>query len=132
MLDKSEVICFVATKNAALAREFYEGNLGLAFISEDRFAVVLNANGTMLRIQKVEKVEPRPYTALGWRVSDIRKEAGRLAKRGVTFARYPGMQQDDLGIWSSPGGAKIAWFLDPDQNILSITEFSDEPRREHL
>ena len=123
MLNKSEIIGFVATKNAGLAREFYEKTLGLTFVSDDNFALVFDANGTMLRIQKVDTVNPNHYTVLGWNVADIRSEVASLQKRGVAFARYDGMRQDDLGIWTSPGGAKIAWFQDPDGNILSLTEF---------
>ena len=127
MLGKSDVICFVATKNATLARDFYEKKLGLTFISEDNFAIVFDANGTMLRIQKVEKVDQRPYTVLGWSVSDIRNEVVSLEKRGLLFNRYEGMRQDDLGFWTSPGGAKVAWFQDPDGNVLSVTEVPDQP-----
>ena len=123
MVGQSKVIGFLATKNPRLTRGFYEEKLGLTFVSEDNFAVVFDVNGTMVRIQKVEKVNPHPYTALGWMVSSIRTVATQLAKRGVEFQRYPGMKQDELGVWSSPGGAKVAWFKDPDGNILSITEF---------
>lgn len=123
MLSKSSSISFLAARNGKTAREFYEKVLGLKFISEDGFALVFDTNGTMLRIQKVKEVHPHQYTALGWKVGDIRKEVVRLSKRGVMFARYEGMGQDNLGIWTSPSGAKIAWFRDPDGNILSLTEF---------
>ena len=123
MLNKSNPIGFVATQNAKKARTFYENALGLKFISEDGFALVFEANGMMLRIQKVKEVNPQKYTVLGWKVSDIQKEVRELGKRGVIFARYEGMEQDDLAIWTAPSGAKIAWFEDPDGNILSITEF---------
>ncbi len=123
MLDKSNPIVFIATQNVNRAREFYEDALGLKFISEDGFALVFEANGTMLRIQKVEEVTPPKYTVFGWKVDDIQKEVRNLAKRGVTVSRYEGMEQDNLGIWTSPSGAKITWFQDPDGNVLSLTEF---------
>jgi predicted enzyme related to lactoylglutathione lyase len=123
MLNKSHLISFVATSDAKRAREFYEKNLGLTFVNGDQFALVFEANGTMLRIQKVDKVNPHGYTALGWEVADIKNEVSRLVKRGVKFARYDGMDQDEHGIWKAPSGAKIAWFADPDGNILSLTQF---------
>lgn len=123
MLNKSHLISFVATSNAKATREFYEKILGLTFVSSDQFALVFEANGTMLRIQKVDKVNPHGYTALGWEVTDIEKEVSQLIKRGIKFARYQGMDQDEHGIWKAPSGAKIAWFIDPDGNILSLTQF---------
>ena len=123
MLNKSKIIGFVATSNPTKARPFYEKTLGLTFVSGDQFALVFEANGTMLRVQKVDQVNPGKYTALGWEVDDIQREVDALSKRGVTFARYEGLSQDERGIWTAPGKAKIAWFTDPDGNILSLTEF---------
>ena len=90
----------------------------------ERRSICVRANGTMLRIQKVDHVIPHAYTALGWKVSNIKKEVDTLSKLGVKFARYEGMHQDENGIWTAPSKAKIAWFTDPDGNILSLTEFS--------
>jgi predicted enzyme related to lactoylglutathione lyase len=123
MLSKSHLISFVATSNAKTARDFYEKILGLTFVSDDQFALVFEANGTMLRIQKVDKVNPHGYTVLGWEVTDIKKEVRQLIKRGVKFARYEGINQDEYGIWKAPSGAKIAWFTDSDGNVLSLTQF---------
>ncbi|MCX6169313.1 MAG: VOC family protein [Ignavibacteriales bacterium] len=123
MLNKSNLIGFAATSNSAKAKKFYKETLGLKFVSSDQFALVFDANGTMLRIQKVNNVNPHSYTTLGWQVADIKKEVNTLLKRGIKFNRYKGMNQDENGIWTSPGKAKIAWFTDPDGNILSLTEF---------
>jgi predicted enzyme related to lactoylglutathione lyase len=123
MLEKSHLISFVATSNATKARKFYEETLGLTFVSGDQFASVFEVNGTMLRIQKVDQVNPQRHTVLGWKVADIKEEVHTLSKRGVTFARYEGMNQDENGIWTAPSKAKIAWFTDPDGNILSLTQF---------
>jgi catechol 2,3-dioxygenase-like lactoylglutathione lyase family enzyme len=123
MLNKSHTISFVATSNAKKAREFYENTLGLTFVSGDQFALVFDVSGTMIRIQMVDKVNPHGYTVLGWQVNDIRKEVTELSKRGVKFTRYEGLDQDKRGIWNAPSGAKIAWFTDPDGNILSLTQF---------
>lgn len=122
MLSNSDFINFVATSNISKAREFYERTLGLTFFSGDQFALVFKVNERMLRVQIVEKVDPHPYTALGWEVNNISMQVRELTNRGVKFARYDGMKQDKDGIWTSPSGAKIAWFNDPDGNILSLTE----------
>ena len=123
MLHNCPSISFVATSNPDRARNFYEKVLGLTFVSDDGFALVFDLNGSMLRIQIVEKVEPHFYTALGWNVADIGNEVAELTKRGVRFERYEGMNQDPDGIWKSPSGARVAWFKDPDGNVLSLTQF---------
>ena len=123
MLNTSHIIAFVATQNPARAKDFYEKTLGLKLVSDDPFAIVFDANGTMLRVQKVEKVNAAGYTALGWKVKDIGAEIKSLSKKGVRFEHFDGMGQDELGIWTSPAGAKIAWFKDPDDNTLSLREF---------
>lgn len=115
-------ITFLATKHAEAAREFYGDVLGLTLVSDERFALVFDLAGSQLRIQKVEKVVPAPYTVLGWSVADIRSTVEELERRGVVFERFHLPSQDERGIWVSPAGAKVAWFRDPDGNTLSITE----------
>lgn len=122
MLDKHPLVAFLATTDAARTRAFYEGVLGLRITSDDPFALVVDAHGTSLRIQKVDALTPHPFTVLGWQVSDIAELARALAERGVTFERFPGMAQDARGIWNSPSGARVAWFKDPDGNTLSLTQ----------
>lgn len=126
MLGTHDIVAFVATKDATRARRFYETVLGLRLVSDDAFALVFEANRTMLRISKVKDVASAPYTVLGWRVSNIRGTVTALQDRGVVFERYAGLAQDDLGICSFPGGAKVAWFKDPDGNVLSLTEFESD------
>src|SRR5215475_14236507 len=112
-LRDQRVIAFVATSDPDRAREFYRDTLGLPLVSEQLpFAIVFDAHGTMLRVTVVKEVGPRPYTVLGWEVADIVAAAKAMSHAGVAFERYQGMGQDDLGIWSSPGGAKVAWFKD--------------------
>ncbi len=123
MISDSKIVAFVATKDAAGAKTFYETVLGLKLVSDDSFALVFDANGTMLRVQKVQELNPAPYTALGWDVTDISSEVEELVKRGVVFNRYEWLPQDELGVWTAPGGARIAWFKDPDGNTLSLTQF---------
>ena len=122
-MTNSKIICFVATREAATARKFYETTLGLKCVSEDPFAIVFDANGTMLRVQKVKELTPAQYTALGWEVANIAARIRELTEKGVRFERFPGVPQDELGVWTSPSGAKVAWFKDPDGNTLSLTEF---------
>ena len=123
MLGLHDVIAFVATTNPNQAKEFYDGVLGLRLVSDEPFALVFDAHGTMLRIAKVQVLNPAGHTVLGWRVADINGLVRELKVRGVTFERYDGLQQDDLGIWTAPGGAYVAWFKDPDGNTLSLTQF---------
>lgn len=122
---ESEVIAFVPTRDPAKAREFYEQTLGLQFVKDDRFALVFKAAGISLRIANVSSMpdfKPAPFTILGWRVQNVEKAVRELSARGAVFERFPGMSQNELGIWTSPGGAQVAWFKDPDGNVLSVTE----------
>ena len=116
------LVAFVSTTDADRARTFYGSVLGLRLVSNDDFALVFDANGTPLRITKVESFTPAAFTVLGWEVADIDKTAAHLRKRGFAFEHYAGMAQDEHGIWLAPGGARVAWFKDPDGNLLSITE----------
>ena len=122
MLGESPLVAFVATKDGARARHFYEKTLGLELISDDPYALVIDAYGTLLRIQKVGMLRPQPFTVLGWRVTDMGATVDALAGRGVEFERFEGMDQDERGVWISPSGARVAWFKDPDGNTLSLTE----------
>lgn len=124
MLDSANLIAFAPITDPQRARSFYEGVLGLRFVSQDPFALVMNANGTTLRLAIVQSFTPQPFTMLGWKVPNIAETVAALAKKGVAFERFSGMQQDALGIWSSPSGAKVAWFTDPDGNVLSLSEFA--------
>lgn len=122
-LSDQSIIGFVATSDPDRAKKFYRDTLGLRLVSEEMpFALVFDAHGTMLRVTIVKKVSPAGYTVLGWQVPNIVAAAKALLEVGVRFERYQGMQQDELGIWSSPGGAGIAWFKDPDGNTLSISQ----------
>jgi catechol 2,3-dioxygenase-like lactoylglutathione lyase family enzyme len=123
-LGKSKIIAFVPTNHRERSRVFFQSTLGLKLVSEDPFAMVFDAHGTMLRVVTVGDFSPLPFTILGWDVSDIEGTARKLAAAGVSFERYPGMQQDPTGIWTSPSGARVAWFKDPDGNVLSISEAS--------
>ena len=124
MLATSDVIAFASTTDLARARTFYEAALGLPVVDEHAYACVFNAHGTMLRITAVAEVAHPGYTVLGWRVTGISETVAQLESRGVEFARYNGMAQDAQGVWTSPNGDRVAWFTDPDGNVLSLTEFN--------
>jgi catechol 2,3-dioxygenase-like lactoylglutathione lyase family enzyme len=119
----AKVGTFIATRDRAKAKEFYGGVLGFPQVHEDEFAVVFDLNGTKLRVSTVKDHKPAMHTVLGWEVPDIEAGVTALIARGVAFNRYPGFEQDALGIWTAPGStAKVAWFLDPDGNNLSLTQ----------
>ena len=124
MLATSDVIAFAPTRDLSRARTFYETALGLPVVEENPYACVFNANGTMLRVTAVAEVALPGYTVLGWRVAGIRETVAQLEARGVEFVRYDGLGQDAEAVWTSPNGDRIAWFTDPDGNVLSLTEFT--------
>lgn len=126
MLGSAPPIAFVSTTDPGRAQAFYEGALGLTFVADEGFALVFDLAGVMLRVTRVDELRPEPFTVLGWRVDDIDAVVRELTGRGVAFERYPDLEQDALGIWRSPSGARIAWFRDPDGNVLSVTRF-DHP-----
>ena len=117
-------MAFIPVSDLNEAQSFYGGVLGLRVTEERPYAVVLDAGGTMLRLAQVEGLQPQPFTIAGWEVPDMVASIDTLVDRGVTFIRYEGMDQDAKGIWSTPTGDQVAWFKDPDGNILSITWFS--------
>ena len=124
MIADAKIGGFIATADPTRARDFYEKVLGLEFISDEPYALVFNANGTTLRIQKVQEVSLAPYTALGWHVTGIEALVTELKTRGVEFILVEGFGQNELGIVTFPAGAKVAWFKDPDGNTLSLDEFA--------
>jgi catechol 2,3-dioxygenase-like lactoylglutathione lyase family enzyme len=122
-LGSSDLIAFVPTKDMSKARPFYERVLGLPLEGESPVACAFRANGVLLRLIVVEQLTPFPFTLLGWTVADIAATVAGLTARGVAFERIQGVEQDELGVWRSPGGAQVAWFKDPDGNTLSLTQF---------
>jgi catechol 2,3-dioxygenase-like lactoylglutathione lyase family enzyme len=122
-LGTYKIIGFVSIVDVPRARAFYESTLGLRLVTEEPpFALVFDANGIMLRLGMVKERPPAHGTVLGWQVPEIATAVKNLRKAGVQFERYEGLVQDELGIWASPNGAKVAWFKDPDGNTLSLSE----------
>jgi catechol 2,3-dioxygenase-like lactoylglutathione lyase family enzyme len=122
MLGSANILAFIPIKDSDKARAFYEGVLGLRFVKDDGFALVFDANGIMVRVVKVPQFTPAQFTILGWQVKEIEKVVAQLQARGVHLERFGFFKQDELGIWTAPGGDKVAWFKDPDGNILSVSE----------
>jgi len=123
MLSGAEYVGFIPITDVARARDFYAGFLGLRVLEESPAALVLDANGTMLRLTPIDDHRPRPGTIAGWAVADMKGAINELTAAGVQFNRYDGMAQDIDGVWTSPSGALVAWFDDPDGNTLSLTTF---------
>jgi len=122
---EAKPILFTATANPEKSRSFYQDTLGLQLISDQPYALVFDTAGIMLRVQKVEQVTPPSYTVLGWEVGDIGLSVTELVEKGVAFEQFPFLTQDETGIWTTPDGARVAWFKDPDGNMISITQGSN-------
>jgi catechol 2,3-dioxygenase-like lactoylglutathione lyase family enzyme len=122
VLRDARPTAFLPTTDPVRARRFFQETLGLGFVADEGFALVFELGETMLRVTRVEQFEPQPFTVLGWRVPDVELAIQELKGRGVSFQRFPELGQDDRGVWQSPSGARIAWFKDPDGNLLSLTE----------
>jgi catechol 2,3-dioxygenase-like lactoylglutathione lyase family enzyme len=125
VLTDAGIVAFAASTDLDRAHTFYGGVLGLPCVEATPFANVYDANGTALRVTRVQQVATAPYTVLGWSVDDISATIAGLTGRGVQFARFEGIEQDEAAVWTAPGGARIAWFHDPDGNVLSLTQPPD-------
>jgi len=128
MLNQYPIVGFVLTKDAVRARAFYEGSLGLEFVTEDPYGVSFRAQDNLIRVAKVPHFTPVAYTVLGWAVTGIEAVVDEMAAKGVVFERYPGMSLDKRGIWNTPDGSRVAWFKDPDGNVLSVSEHPEPAR----
>jgi len=122
MLASGKLVGFVPTKNSRRARKFYEDKLGFRFVSDDQFALVMQAGKSMIRIAKAKDFTPAQYTVMGWEVKNVEAMVKWLNKRGVKFEKYPFVEDRKLGIWTTPDGNKVAWFKDPDGNVLSLSQ----------
>ncbi len=122
MLADGELVAFVSARNLEVADRFYRGVLGLRRVESSEFAIAYDVNGTQLRVTHVETLLPAPFTVLGWRVEDLSATVLELRDRGVVFKRYEGLPQDEHDAWTAPGGSRVAWFSDPDGNLLSLQQ----------
>jgi catechol 2,3-dioxygenase-like lactoylglutathione lyase family enzyme len=115
-------MAFVATADPERAKTFYRDVLGLRLVADERYALVFDAGGTMLRIQKMRELTPQPFTALGWEVDDIERSVDAVVGRGATPLLVAGLPQDGRGIWHADATTRVWWFKDPDGNTLSLTQ----------
>ena len=122
MLEQADLVAFVACSDLEVSSRFYGGVLGLRLLEASAVANAYDVGGTQLRVTLVDRPSRAPYTVLGWRVPDIGAAVRALRAAGVAFGRYDGMTQDEDGIWTAPGGSRIAWFSDPDGNIISVQQ----------
>ena len=124
MLTAGRLVGFLTTTDYEKARAFYEGKLGFEFVSLDQFALAMRACGNIIRISKSELFKPVQGTVLGWEVDDVRAAVLWLSDRGVVTEKYPFVADQELGIWTAPSGDQVAWFKDPDGNVLSVSRHS--------
>lgn len=122
MVPGARLVAFIASTDLDRAAAFYVDCLRLSLVERTPFALVLDGGGAQLRVALVEEKAPAPYTVLGWSVDDLDAAVEQLRARGVGFTRYPGMDQDQHDAWTAPGGSRVAWFTDPDGNVLSLQE----------
>ena len=122
MLSGASFVGFVPVTDLARARAFYVDRLGLPLVEESPIAVVVDAGGCPLRLTALEERQAAPFTVAGWTVDDIDSAAAALAAEGIELRRYAGMDLDDHGVWTAPSGDRVAWFADPDGNVLSLTQ----------
>ena len=122
MLSNQRIKAFVSTVQLSVAREFYEKKLGLNLLSQDKYGIEFEANEAHIRLSVVEKLTPQPFTVLGWDTDDIVATINNLTAKGIIFERYDFIEQDENGIWTAPGGTRVAWFKDPDGNLLSVSD----------
>lgn len=113
------VIC---TRDRVRSTEFYRDTLGLALAYEDELAAVFNIAGVTLRVSFVADFAPHEHTIVGFHVPDVEATVKALGEKGIAFNIYAGFPQNELGILTLPGGGlSVAWFKDPDGNVLSVT-----------
>ena len=122
MLANGKMMGFIPTRDYDAARAFYEGKLGFEFVSLDQFAMVMKIGGHMVRVVKVPDWRPLQFTILGWEASPIEPVVDWLMQRGVEMEKYPWVADKERGIWTAPGGNKVAWFKDADGNVLSVSQ----------
>jgi catechol 2,3-dioxygenase-like lactoylglutathione lyase family enzyme len=131
MLAAAPLIGFIPVRDLTVARRFYADTLGLLIVDETPQAVVAEAGGgATIRIVLVGEFEPQPFTVVGWSVPDVERALARLRGHGIETTRYDAIEQDDSGVWTAPNGDRVAWFQDPDANVLSVTQFASDAAEE--
>jgi catechol 2,3-dioxygenase-like lactoylglutathione lyase family enzyme len=122
VLETSEAVAFLPSEDLQRSERFFRSVLDLPLVSRSPYASVFKVGGATLRVTKVDGLRPQPFTVFGWLVPDLRAAIGELRDRGTAMLRYEGLDQDDQGVWTTPNGDLVAWFQDPDANVLSLTQ----------
>lgn len=123
MLQEPKITALLPTTNPEQSKEFFKNTLGLKLVSEDPYGIEFEGLGSNLRISVVPKFTPHQFAVLGFKIEEINFQVKALTDNGVKFEKYKALNQNELGVWISPGKAKIAWFKDPDGNLLSLTQY---------
>jgi catechol 2,3-dioxygenase-like lactoylglutathione lyase family enzyme len=124
VLDSSEAVGFVPSQDLERSDQFFHGVLGLPLVSRSPYAFVYRCAGATLRVTQVDALRPQPFTVFGWLVADLRAELAQLREQGTDILRYDGLGQDEQDVWTTPTGDLVAWFHDPDHNVLSLTQLA--------
>lgn len=124
MLANAKLQSIIWTSRIGAAETFYRDALGLRLRGKSDGALVFDVGGGDLRVSPVPSTEPSEHTVLGFAVADINAVMALMSARGVSFERFPGFRHDEHGIVVTPDGARVAWFRDPDGNILSVVQFA--------
>ena len=122
--EDARPVSFLSITDRDRASRFFQETLGLKLAGDEAFALVFDLGDVSLRLTIVDRLTPQPFTVFGWQVHDIERTVRGLLASGVVFERYEALEQDDLSVWTSPSGARIAWFKDPDGNILSVSQLA--------
>jgi catechol 2,3-dioxygenase-like lactoylglutathione lyase family enzyme len=121
MLENSKAFSGFAVADLDAAKKFYSETLGLQVSEENGLLILHVAGGRDVLVYPKPDHVPATYTILNFPVDDIEATVGELTKRGVTFQRYEGIEQDEKGI-ARGIGPYIAWFTDPSGNVLSVLQ----------
>jgi len=124
MLADSRLQTIIWTSRLPEAEKFYCGVLGLTLKGKSHGALVYSVGGGDLRVSPVPSTQPSEHTVLGFAVSDVRAVVDALAARGVVLERFAAFPHDPQGVLRTPDGAQVAWFRDPDGNLLSIVQYA--------
>ena len=123
-IKTSKPTVFLATADPEKSLVFYRDQLGLEFVEDSEYALVFNLSGADLRISKVPEHTPLGFTVLDWQVADMDAVLGDLSAAKVQLEEYDFVTLDERKVWTTEDGTQIAWFKDPDGNVLSVSQRS--------
>lgn len=122
LFDRGTPVAFVYTSDVERSIAWYRDVLGAAVREHDDYGAYLTGGAGLLRITALPALTPSEHPVVGWEVTDLAAWADALESHGVRFTSYDGMGQDERGIWTGPDGSRLAWFADPDGNVLMLSQ----------